>query len=160
MKYSMVFVALAAMLISGFQAANAQGQREVPPGYNERNDRRGPGSRGPVFDREGCYRPYCSETDWIYDDSLTSHRSSFPHNLGVTPRAVSILFTPDPSQGKVMPVMWSWVFQNTGNPVSIEMDSRAVYLHIYNGAPLHGFWDAEIGWQKYNEGYWKIISYR
>jgi hypothetical protein len=118
-------------------------------------------AQGARFDPAGCKPRVCSESGWIYDDNSTSHTTVWRHDLGVTPRAVSILFSPDPSQRTVMPVQWSWTFQNSGNPVSIEMTRRAVRMHIFNRAPLHGVWDPGTGqWTRYREGYWKIIVYR
>ena len=112
------------------------------------------------FDPRGCNPLTCSESGWIYDNNATDHVTTWRHDLGTTPRAVSILFSPDPQQRRVMPVIWSWHDANAGNPVSIEMGRRSVRMHIHVNAPLHGHWTADTGWQHYKEGYWKIIVYR
>ena len=113
------------------------------------------------FDPRGCPPVHCSESGWIYDDSSTSHATTWLHGLGRTPRLVQLMFSPDPKTQWVVPINWSWVYQNSGNPVSIEMSNREVKIQIWNGAPLHGRWDAETGqWTRYTEGYWKIVVYR
>ena len=133
----MLLILLAATLLPGL--ASAQGVR---------------------FDPAGCHPRNCAESGWLYDDARSDHTTVWRHGLGTTPRAVSILFSPDPDQRRVMPVTWSWIYQNSGNPVSIEMGRRTVRLHIYNGAPLHGVWRPKTGWERFREGYWKIIVYR
>lgn len=116
--------------------------------------------RGALFDPAGCNPRVCSESGWIYDDNRTSHTTIWRHDLGVTPRRISILFSPDPDQRRVIPLAWSWTIDSSGNPTSVEMGRRAVQLHIWNGAPLHGVWRPDTGWEKYSEGYWKIMVYR
>ena len=118
------------------------------------------GRGGPVFDPYGCQPPACIESDWIYDDVSKNHTTVWRHNMGVTPRAISILFSPDPDKGRVFPLVWPWQWQQTGNPQTMEMGRRAVLLHILAGAPLHGVWRPESGWTQWREGYWKIIVYR
>ena len=112
------------------------------------------------FDPAGCNPRNCAESGWLYDDAGADHTTVWRHGLGTTPRAVSILFSPDPDQRRVMPVFWSWTYQNSGNPVSVEMGRRTVRLHIFSGAPLHGVWRPKTGWESFREGYWKFIVYR
>ncbi len=117
-------------------------------------------SQGVRFDPRGCNPLTCSESGWIYDDNSSDHTTVWRHDLGTTPRAISILFSPDPNQRRVMPKTWSWHDQNPGNPVSIEMGRRSVHLHIHKNGPLHGLWRPDTGWTHFREGYWKIIVYR
>jgi len=116
-------------------------------------------SQGARFDSRGCDPRFCSESGWIFDDNFSDHITTWRHGLGSTPRSISILFTPDPSGRRVMPVIWSWEFSRTGNPISIEMGRRAVHLSITSQAALHGHWTPEGGWKRFREGYWKIIVY-
>lgn len=117
-------------------------------------------AQGVRFDPRGCNPVNCSESGWIFDDNASDHTTVWRHDLGTTPRAISILFSPDPGQRRVMPLTWSWHDTNAGNPVNIEMGRRAVRLHIHRNAPLHGLWRPETGWTHFREGYWKIIVYR
>lgn len=118
-------------------------------------------SQGARFDPRGCNPAICSESDWIFDDNSSDHVTTWRHDLGATPRSISILFTPDPGQRRVMPVIWSWHDANAGNPTSIEMGRRVVRLSIHRNAPLHGLWNIEEQrWTHFKEGYWKIIVYR
>ncbi|MEM9140683.1 MAG: hypothetical protein AAGB15_12730 [Pseudomonadota bacterium] len=118
-------------------------------------------AQGARFDPRGCNPTTCSESGWIFDDNRDDHATTWRHGLGVVPRAISILFTPDPGQGRVMPVIWSWHDVNAGNPISVEMGRRAVRLLIHRNAPLHGLWDIDSQrWTHFKEGYWKIIVYR
>jgi len=119
------------------------------------------GAQSLRFDRGACAPDFCSESDWIFDNNATDHTTTWRHGLRTVPRQISILFTPDPSGRRVIPVIWPWHDAKSGNPVSIEMNQRVVRLHIHNRVPLHGFWDAnDQSWTYYNEGYWKIIVYR
>ena len=117
-------------------------------------------AQGARFDNRSCDPRWCDESGWLFDDSLTDHTTSWRHDLGVVPRRVEILFTPDPSKQRVAPLTWSWAHNYSGNPVSIEMGRRAVHLHINAGAPLHGIWRPGEGWEVHREGYWKIIVYK
>lgn len=116
--------------------------------------------RAPRFDRGGCPPSFCSESDWIYDDNSSDHTTTWRHGLRATPRNVTILFTPDPNNGPVYPVMWSMTSSASGNPASISVGNRRVSLHISRTLPLRGIWTPETDWLRYNEGYWKIIVYR
>ncbi len=118
-------------------------------------------AQGVRFDPNACNPRSCDESGWIYDDNKTDHVTTWRHSLGVTPRAISVLFSPDPAQRRVMPVIWSWHDVNAGNPISVEMGRRSVRLYIHRNAPLHGLWNIETQrWQHFVEGYWKIIVYR
>ena len=115
---------------------------------------------GPRFDAGACDPRYCEESDWIYDDARSDHTTVWRHRMRATPRFVQILFTPDPDRGPVMPLIWPWQWQTTGNPQGIEMNNNAIRLHIWSGAPMHGIWRPGKGWATYREGYWKFIVYR
>lgn len=116
--------------------------------------------QGPRFDPATCDPWLCTESGWIYDDTSTDHTTVWRHNMRWTPRKITILFSPDPEAGPVYPLMWPWQWQTTGNPQGLEMDNRAVRMHIWSGAPLHGVWRPGQGWSKWHQGYWKIIVYR
>lgn len=118
-------------------------------------------AQGVRFDRNGCPPSICDESGWIFDDSASDHVTAWRHTLGVVPRRISILFTPDPNGRRVMPVQWSWHDGNSGNPISVEMGRRAVRLIIHRNVPLHGLWNVDQQrWVQFREGYWKIIVYR
>ena len=117
-------------------------------------------AQGPRFGYEGCDPRVCSESDWIPDDNKTNHVTVWRHDLGATPRAISLLFSPDLSRGRVYPKVWSWHDPKAGNPVSIDMNRRTVRLFIHTSGPLHGVWRPEHNWKLFREGYWKIIVYR
>ena len=57
-------------------------------------------AQGAYFDPSGCNPRNCSESGWIYDENSRDHTTVWRHNLGSTPRAVSILFSPDPDQSQ------------------------------------------------------------
>jgi hypothetical protein len=40
------------------------------------------------------------------------------------------------------------------------MNNRAIRIHIWSGAPMHGVWRPGRGWDKWGRGYWKFIVYR
>ena len=117
-------------------------------------------AQGARFDNRACDPSFCDESGWLFDDNATDHVTIWRHKLGVTPRLISVMFSPDPAQRRVMPVIWSWHDANAGNPVSITMGARAVRLSIHKNAPLHGLWTPEARWERFNEGYWKIIVYK
>ena len=117
-------------------------------------------AQGVRFDSGACNPRWCDESGWLFDDNSSDHTTSWRHNLGVVPRSVEVLFTTDPGQRRVAAVNWSWRHDLSGNPVSIEMSRRAVFLHISKNSPLHGVWRPEGGWQRHSEGYWKIIVYK
>ena len=114
----------------------------------------------PRFDSRACDPGYCEESDWIYDDVRSDHTTVWRHRMRSTPRFVQILFTPDPERGPVMPLIWPWQHQVTGNPAGIEMNNNAVRIHIWSGAPMHAIWRPGQGWRNWREGYWKFIVYR
>ncbi len=118
------------------------------------------GRAAPRFDPGACEPGFCAESDWIFDDNRTSHTTRWRHGLRSTPRFVMVMFSPDPDNGPVYPVMWSLGSQSTGNPGGIELTNRMVLLQISHTIPLHGIWKPETGWKRYTEGYWKIIVYR
>ena len=116
--------------------------------------------RPPRFDPAGCAASFCTESGWIADDNDSNHTITWRHRLRVTPRMVSVLFTPDPASGSAYQVDWSMGPTTSGNPVSIEVSNRWVRLHISGNLPLHGVWSPETDWVLHGEGYWKITAYR
>ena len=72
--------------------------------------------------------------------------------------SVTVYFSPGGDDAAVFPVAWNWAIDVTGNPVTIEMTSKKLNLHIYSGAPLHGSWNGfSAGWSIYNSGYWAAV---
>jgi len=97
-------------------------------------------------------------SDWHYDTNKTNHNVVFEHNLGKVPSAVSVLFSLDPTK-TVYPVQWSWLYNSSGNPVSIWMDAKTISLSVSSYFALHGWWDGQTAqWTQTNSGYWRVIA--
>lgn len=143
-------LAMLAVLVAPL-VTSAQGR------YDSRDDRRHDAGR---YARLDCHPRNCAESGWLADDTATDHTTRWVHGLGTTPTSISILFSPDPDGRRVMPVLYPWQWQTTGNPISIEMGPHQVLLHIWSGAPLHGVWRPGEQWTFYREGYWKIVVRR
>lgn len=85
----------------------------------------------------------------------------FNHSLGDIPRDVTVYFSNNSDGGNVWPLTWPWQPQTSGNPVTIEVTSRRVLLHITNSAPLHGVWDASSQqWRTFTSGCFRVFLIR
>lgn len=93
---------------------------------------------------------------WTPDSNHSSHATVFRHELGVIPKSLMVMFSPD--QQTAFPLLWSWSPGGSGNPVTISMDTATVTLQIFSGEPLHGVWNATTGWTTYGDGYWKVVA--
>lgn len=100
--------------------------------------------------------PHRYRSAWTPDNNSTNHQTTFEHGLGVIPASVQVVFSADLKT--VYPVQWPWDPKLTGNPVTIGMDAQTVFLGIFSGSPLHGFWSPIAGWTTYTNGYWQVIA--
>lgn len=113
-------------------------------------------------------------SEWKRDDNSTTHVTHFAHQLGYVPAFVMLYFAPPSAgdaehrerAGPIYPVIWNWHNEWSGNPITVELTSSEILLHIYKGQPLHGVWNASIGatdesraWTKYTQGYWRVIAF-
>ncbi|EDT37585.1 hypothetical protein [Burkholderia ambifaria] len=99
------------------------------------------------------------DSGWNWTDNATEHLLTFTHRLGVAPSLISIFFSPD--QESLYPLIWPWAYQQTGNPVSILVNTTAIKLTIWNRAPLHGAWEGEAGpWKLWDAGYFRVFASR
>lgn len=119
-----------------------------------------------ALEKSAAATPFSPETQadydsgWVLDSNSSSHRTEFKHGLGYVPRRTSILFSPEPGGLRVWPLTWSWNSGNSGNPVSISMTDKYVFLEIWYRAPLHGVWEADAGWTSYTSGYWRVFLWQ
>jgi hypothetical protein len=95
---------------------------------------------------------------------LTNEKSTvvtFRHGLGRLPIITQLQFSPDAFFDSVSIVQWNWDGGWSGNPVTMSVDSRAVYVAIFHGAPLHGIWNPAVmapgEWTRYTKGYFRVI---
>jgi hypothetical protein len=101
------------------------------------------------------------DSGWVADNNSTQHVTPFAHKLGNTPRLITIEFSPGGDSSDVFPIMWSWTYGSSGNPVTVQMTTENVLLHIWSGAPLHGVWDGRTGvWNNYANGYWRVRAWK
>jgi hypothetical protein len=70
-----------------------------------------------------------------------------------------IYFSPGGDGSVVYPLNWTWTWQSSGNPVTVEVTQNKINLHIWAGTVLHGVFDASaVAWRYYNEGYWRVVT--
>jgi hypothetical protein len=84
---------------------------------------------------------------------------AFKHSLGRVPIIVQVQFSTDKNFASAAIVQWAWLASHSGNPVSITADTGAVYVAIWNGAPLHGMWNplAPVDWTLHKKGFFRVI---
>ena len=101
------------------------------------------------------------DSGWVADDRATNHRTVFTHNLGTFPTRITLLFAASSNPSVVYPITWSWIYNYSGNPVTIAMTESQVIVHIWSGGPLHGVWDGSTGqWTSYDSGYWRVLCWK
>lgn len=96
-------------------------------------------------------------SSWLADANSTNHNVIFKHGLGTIPTSLSVQFSVD--QKTVQPVIWPWDQSSSGNPVSVWMDDTFITLSVFQGAPLHGWWNGSTGaWTVASTGFWRVIA--
>jgi hypothetical protein len=96
---------------------------------------------------------------WVKASNSQSTILRFLHGLPAAPTSVAVWFSPDEKGAVSYPILGFWGVGQTGNPVTIRVDQEAVELHIWQGAPLHGVWDAKTGqWTEYTDGYFRVVA--
>jgi len=101
------------------------------------------------------------DSKWRADDNATHHPFPVDHNLGVTPRLVTLEFSPGGDSSIVYPVISNWHAEWSGNPVTIEVTTEKIILHISKDGPLRGVWDSRnVTWRRYGVGYWRIRAWK
>lgn len=111
------------------------------------------GLKGTELTLPGKPRTYIS--GWTADSNATDHNLVFYHKLGTIPFTVKLYFS---CAGGYFPLVWSWAPGGTGNPVTVSATTEAIILGITSGAPLHGFWQPEVGWTSYSTGSWLVYA--
>ncbi|WP_081472951.1 hypothetical protein [Burkholderia ambifaria] len=111
---------------------------------------------------------YQYDSGWYPADNKINRNLLFTHGLGYAPTDISIVFSPD--QERLYPLIWSWSYQWSGNPVTILVTATAITLSIWDGSeeadgsplrPLHGAWDGQAGsWTFWKEGYFRVFASR
>jgi hypothetical protein len=97
------------------------------------------------------------DSGWRCTDN-SRQRLPIQHKLGAAPRFFTAYFAPSADSSQVFPLNWSWSRAHSGNPVTIEITTENLYLHIHDGDPLHGVWDAgSATWQRYNRGCFRVF---
>jgi hypothetical protein len=115
---------------------------------------------------QGC-KPgvdYCF-TDWVCTDAQQNRRLALSHKLGTAPRFFNVFFAPSADSSRVFPLTWSWgAWENARNPVTIEVTTESMVLHIYSHSDkhLHGTWDAGSPdvWSRYSQGCFRAFMIR
>ncbi|WP_081472949.1 hypothetical protein [Burkholderia ambifaria] len=99
------------------------------------------------------------DSGWELTDNQTERNLRFTHGLGVSPSDISIFFSPD--QEHSYPVIWPYLYDHTGNPVSIEVTATTITMGIWSGIPLHGTWDGQRRlWTLWTSGYFRVFASR
>jgi hypothetical protein len=107
----------------------------------------------------GSHGAQCFDSKWVAATNGSTKALVIPHNLGTTPRFVSIFFSPTGDDSRVFPLTWSWSAGSSGNPVTIEVTDKQVLLHIYADNTLHGVFDANSGnWHTYSTGSFRVFA--
>lgn len=100
------------------------------------------------------------DSHWVEANRTTNHNMKFEHKLGKAPHQMFVLFSPDKKE--VHPVIWPWAWNVTGNPTSIWCDDTYVYLSIFSGTFLHGYYSGDAnnnagGWIEQDSGYFRVL---
>jgi hypothetical protein len=112
-------------------------------------------AQSPVPRTVGATRTYAS--GWVQASNAQHNKLRFVHGLKEPVTRLAVWFSPDANGSVSYPILGFWDQGYTGNPVTIRVDSEAIELEIYSGAPLHGAWDVASGWTTYKEGYYRVI---
>jgi len=81
----------------------------------------------------------------------------FNHHLDRAPFIVQVQFSKDDQFDDIHIVQWSWVSTHSFGPVSISADTKSVKLH-FTTQPIFGSWDPQADWNKFDEGYFRVIA--
>jgi hypothetical protein len=74
---------------------------------------------------------------------------------------MSVWFSPTNQGTPAFPLIWKFQRNETGNPVSIEALPDVIYVHVWNGVPIFGSYDARTDrWTTYTEGFYRVIAER
>jgi hypothetical protein len=100
---------------------------------------------------------YKYDSGWLAANNQTNNQVPFLHGLEAIPSSFAFLFSPD--LDTAYPLLWSWVAQYSGNPVTISMNSNVILFQISSNFPLHGAWDSSTGaWTTWSQGYFRVFA--
>ncbi|MEP2988195.1 MAG: hypothetical protein ABJN65_08085 [Parasphingorhabdus sp.] len=98
-------------------------------------------------------------TMWIGVKKVSSAKQTvqFNHGLDRAPLIVQVQFSKDDQFDDISIIQWPWVKTHSGGPVSISADTKSVKLH-FTSQHVFGSWDPQADWNRYNEGYFRVIA--
>lgn len=107
------------------------------------------------------------DSGWVADNSATDHYTTFNHNFGDFPSRTEIWFATSNNPTVIYPINWSWIYNYSGNPVTISMTTTQVRFSIVASDTgwLHGVWEPNrslpnAGWTFYGSGYWRVKCWK
>jgi hypothetical protein len=110
---------------------------------------------------QACPGWNCHVSDWVPVDNSASRTVRIAHDLGVLPKELTVWFSPSATGENARLVTWSWSNGNSGNPVAIGADERAIRIEIFANASIAGDWNASTGaWTLHDRGYFRTVARR
>lgn len=101
----------------------------------------------------------CFDSGWQPVSNKASTTYFFRHNLGAVPREVTLWFSPTKEGARAFPALWKFPAAESGNPITIEARSDAVYVNVWKGLPIHGVYDGtQERWTTYTDGFYRIVA--
>lgn len=103
----------------------------------------------------------CHDSGWVSARARPTNVLTIPHTLGAEPRSMSVWFSPTATGERVWLLTWRWPGGESGNPISFEADAGATRLHLWEGAPLFGAYNAATGsWTIHQTGFFRVVVRR
>jgi len=103
----------------------------------------------------------CFDSGWKPVNNTQTATYFFKHHLGTSPAELTIWFSPTADGARAFPLLWRLPNNESGNPISIEAKPDAVYIHIWNGMPVHGHFEMTgKKWTTYNSGFFRVVARR
>lgn len=107
------------------------------------------------------------DSGWVADNSAMDHYTTFNHNFGDFPSRTEIWFATSNNPTVIYPINWPWIYNYSGNPVTISMTTTQVRFSIVASDVgwLHGVWEPNrslpnAGWTFYGSGYWRVKCWK
>ena len=101
----------------------------------------------------------CFDSGWQPVSNAATTTYFFRHALGQVPTGLTLWFSPTKEGTQAYLITWKFPRPESGNPVTIEARADAVYVHVWNGVPIHGVYDARVqNWKTFNEGFYRVVA--
>jgi hypothetical protein len=101
----------------------------------------------------------CYDSGYLPVSNKETTTFFFRHRLGRPPQTMDVWFSPTQDGQRAFLLTWRFQRPEAGNPISIEARADAIYVNVWAGVPIFGYFDPpKESWVTFTSGFYRIVA--